>query len=165
MRLIITIMIKEFLQLKRDPRLFAIIFLAPVLQLILLGYAANLDINNIDTVVYDQDRTETSRDFIEKFNRSQYFSIAEYAHDYSQVMKDINTRKALWALVIPNDFEKKLRRGEQVEVQALFDGSDGNKASIAFGYVSGVVSGYSQKIIIDAMNKSGIQKIAAVNIN
>ncbi|HEY6905996.1 MAG TPA: ABC transporter permease, partial [Ignavibacteriaceae bacterium] len=165
MRLIITIMIKEFLQLKRDPRLFAIIFLAPVLQLILLGYAANLDINNIDTVVYDQDRTETSRDFIEKFNRSQYFSIAEYAHDYSQVMKDINTRKALWALVIPNDFEKKLRRGEQVEVQALFDGSDGNKASIAFGYVSGVVSGYSQKIIIDAINKSGIQKIAAVNIN
>lgn len=165
MKLIITIMIKEFLQLKRDPRLFAIIFLAPVLQLILLGYAANLDINNIDTVVFDQDRTETSRDFIEKFNRSQYFSIAEYAHDYSQVMKDINTRKALWALVIPNDFEKKLRRGEQVEVQALFDGSDGNKASIAFGYVSGVVSGYSQKIIIDAMNKSGIQKIAAVNIN
>ena len=60
MKIIINIIIKEFLQLKRDPRLFGIIFIAPMLQLILLGYAANLDINNINTIVYDQDKTEAS---------------------------------------------------------------------------------------------------------
>ncbi len=165
MKLILTIIVKEFLQLKRDPRLFAIIFIAPVLQLILLGYAANLDINNINTVVYDQDRTVTSREFIEKFERSGYFSVTEYAANYDKVMNNINKGKDLWALVIPNDFEKKLQRGEQVEVQALFDGSDGNKASIAFGYVTGVVSSYSQRILTEAKNKSGIQKILAVTIN
>ncbi len=165
MKIILTIVIKEFLQLKRDPRLFGIIFIAPVIQLILLGYAANLDINNINTVVFDQDKTTTSRDFIEKFERSGYFSITDYADNYAQVMEHINKGEDLWALVIPNDFEKKLQRGEQVEVQPLFDGSDGNKASIAFGYVNGVVSSYSQNILIKARNKSGMQRFAGVNLN
>ncbi len=165
MKIILTIVIKEFLQLKRDPRLFGIIFIAPVIQLILLGYAANLDINNINTVVFDQDNTTTSRDFIEKFERSGYFSINDYADNYAQVMEHINKGEDLWALVIPNDFEKKLQRGEQVEVQPLFDGSDGNKASIAFGYVNGVVSSYSQNILIKARDKSGMQRFAGVNLN
>ncbi len=165
MKIILTIIVKEFLQLKRDPRLFGIIFIAPVLQLILLGYAANLDINNINTVVYDQDKTVSSRDFIEKFERSGYFTTNHYAESYDQVMNYINKGEDLWALVIPKDFEKKLRRGEQVELQALFDGSDGNKASIAFGYVTGVVSSYSQNILVQAKNRSGMQSIAGVNIN
>ncbi len=165
MKIILTIIIKEFLQLKRDPRLFGIIFIAPVLQLILLGYAANLDINNINTVVYNQDKTITSRDFIEKFERSGYFTMNHYAESYDQVMNYINKGEDLWALVIPKDFEKKLQRGEQVKLQALFDGSDGNKASIAFGYVTGVVSSYSQNLLVEAKNKSGMQSFAAVNIN
>jgi ABC-2 type transport system permease protein len=68
-------------------------------------------------------------------------------------------------LVIPKDFEKKLRRSEQVKIQALFDGSDGNKASIAFGYVTGVVSSYSQNILVEAKNRSGMQSSTGVNIN
>ena len=67
MRIILNIIIKEFLQLKRDPRLFAIIFVAPVVQLILFGYAANLDVNTVPTAVFNQDHTSTSRLFIEKF--------------------------------------------------------------------------------------------------
>lgn len=165
MKIIVTIIVKEFLQLRRDPRLFGIIFIAPVLQLILLGYAANLDINNINTIVYNQDKTETSREFIEKFERSGYFTMNHYADNYDQVMNYINKGEDLWALVIPKDFEKKLRRNEQVEVQALFDGSDGNKASIAFGYVTGVVSSYSQNILIEAKNKYGLNGMSAVNIN
>lgn len=165
MKLILAIITKEFLQLRRDPRLFAIIFIAPVLQLILLGYAANLDINNINTIVFDQDNSAASRDFIEKFESSGYFTVNHYTNNYQQVMNYINNGDDLWALVIPNDFEKKLKRGEQVKVQALFDGSDGNKASIAFGYVTGVVSGYSQKILMEVINKSGMHGIAAINLN
>ena len=165
MKLILAIIVKEFLQLRRDPRLFGIIFIAPVIQLILLGYAANLDINNINTVVYNQDKTAESRDFIEKFERSGYFTMNHYADNYDQVMNYINKGDDLWALVIPKDFEKRLQRGEQVKVQALFDGSDGNKASIAFGYVTGVVSSYSQSILVEAKERSGMQSLAAVNIN
>lgn len=157
MKIILKIIIKELLQLKRDPRLFGIIFIAPVIQLILLGYAANLDINNINTIVYDMDKTVTSRDFIDKFQSSGYFSITDYADNYDQITHLINKGDDLWALVIPKNFEKRLGRNEQVTVQALFDGSDGNKAGIASGYVIGVISSYSQKILLDARNKSGIK--------
>ncbi len=157
MKIIINIIIKEFLQLKRDPRLFGIIFIAPIIQLILLGYAANLDINNINTIVYDQDKTEASRDFIDKFESSGYFLVKDYADSYGQIEDKINKGQALWALVIPKDFEKKLERKEQVDVQALFDGSDGNKAGIAFGYVTNVVSKYSQNILLDIKDKSGLK--------
>lgn len=165
MKLILAIIIKEFLQLRRDPRLFGIIFIAPVVQLILLGYAANLDINNINTIVYDQDKTAESRNLIEKFERSGYFTMNHYVDNYDQVMNYINKGDDLWALVIPKDFEKKLQRGEQVKIQALFDGSDGNKASIAFGYVTGVVSSYSQNVLVDVINRSGMRSPAGVNIN
>lgn len=157
MKIIINIIIKEFLQLKRDPRLFGIIFISPVIQLILLGYAANLDINNINTIVYDQDKTVTSRDLIEKFQSSGYFSVNNYADNYNQITDLIDKGDDLWALVIPNDFEKKLQRNKQVKLQALFDGSDGNKAGIAFGYVTGIVSNYSQNILLQTQNKLGIK--------
>ncbi|HVO75308.1 MAG TPA: hypothetical protein VMT35_14865, partial [Ignavibacteriaceae bacterium] len=90
MKIIKNIIIKEFLQLKRDPKLFRIVIIAPVIQLILLGYAANLDINNIKTVVYDLDKTETSRDFIEKFQSSGYFLINNYAGSYEEVADHID---------------------------------------------------------------------------
>ena len=157
MKIIINIIIKEFLQLKRDPKLFRIIFIAPILQLILLGYAANLDINNINTIVYDQDKTAASRDFIEKFESSGYFIVKDYADNYGQIENEINKGEALWALVIPKDFEKKLGRNEQVNIQALFDGSDGNKAGIAFGYVTKLVSKYSQNILLNTKDKSGLK--------
>jgi len=165
MKIIFAIIVKEFLQLRRDPRLFGIIFLAPIFQLILFGYAANLDINNINTIVYNQDKTEASRDLIEKFERSGYFTMDHYADSYNQIMNYIDKGEDLWALVIPKDFEKKLQRGEQVKIQALFDGSDGNKASIAFGYVTGVVSNYSQNILIEAKHKYGSRNMSAANIN
>ena len=157
MKIIFNIIIKEFLQLKRDPRLLAIIFIAPIIQLVLLGYAANLDITNINTVIYDQDKTVASRDFIEKFQSSGYFLINKYANNYEQVTDQINKGDDLWALVIPKDFEKKLARREQVNVQVLFDGSDGNKAGIAFGYVTNLVSSYSQNILMEIRDKSGLK--------
>lgn len=157
MKTIIQIMIKEFLQLKRDPRLFGIVFLAPVIQLIILGYAANMDVNTVHTAVFDRDKTATSRNFIEKFQRSGYFQIDDYVESYKQIDDDINSSKVLWALVIPKDFEKKIMRMESAPVQTIFDGSDGNKTSIAFGYVQGIVTSYSKNILIENAGRTGIK--------
>lgn len=165
MRTILNIIIKEFLQLKRDPRLFGIVFIAPVFQLILLGYAANLDVNNVPTAVYDQDHTVTSRDFVNKFQSSGYFSIDDYVDNYDEATDLINKGKVLWTLVIPKDFEKEIERNETAKVQAIFDGSDGNKASIAFGYMNGIVTSYSKNILVDQMNKSGMKISIAGNVS
>ncbi len=164
MRLILNIIIKEFLQLKRDPRLFAVIFIAPVMQLILLGYAANLDVNNVHTAVYDQDKTVESRNFIEKFSGSGYFSIDDYVDNYQEATDLINKGDVLWVLVIPKDFGKTLARNETAKVQAIFDGSDGNTTGIAAGYLNGVVSSYSKNILVDQMNKSGMHTAIVGNV-
>ncbi len=155
MRIILMIVIKEFLQLQRDPRLFAIIFMAPVLQLVFLGYAATMDLDNINTVVMDNDRTVTSRNLIEKFEASGYFSVIHYASKYEEIESLIDKGKALTAIVIPKDFEKNLNRREQVKVQGIFDGSDGNKASIAAGYAAGIIAGFAKNIIADYAERSG----------
>jgi ABC-2 type transport system permease protein len=165
MRIILNIIIKEFLQLKRDPRLFAIIFIAPVMQLILLGYAANLDVNNVHTAVFDQDKTVDSRNFIEKFSASGYFSIDDYVDNYRQATNLINKGDVLWVLVIPKDFGKKLARNETAKVQAIFDGSDGNTTGIAVGYLNGVVTSYSKNILVEQMNRRGMRAAVVGNVS
>lgn len=160
MKIILSIIIKEFLQLKRDPRLFGIVFIAPVFQLIILGYAANMDVNTVHTAVYDQDHSAASRNFIQRFEHSGYFKVDDYVDNYRQVNEDINDNKVLWALVIPKDFEKNINRMQPAPVQAIFDGSDGNKASIAFGYIQGIVTNYSKNILLQLSDKSG-RKVSA----
>ncbi|HUX59904.1 MAG TPA: ABC transporter permease [Ignavibacteriaceae bacterium] len=155
MKTIINIVIKEFLQLKRDPVLYRIVFLAPVLQLVLLGYAANMDVNTVHTAIFDQDKTATSRDYIQRFERSGYFEIDDYVDSYNQVTNDINKGNVLCALVIPKDFEKKIKTRQPAQVQAIFDGSDGNKTSIAFGYVQNITANYAQNILLQLANKTG----------
>ena len=157
MKTILNIIIKEFLQLKRDPRLFGIVFIAPVIQLIVLGYAANMDVNTVHTAVFDQDKSVTSRDFIQHFQRSGYFKIDDYVNNYHQIDEDINNGTVLWALVIPKDFEKNIMNKRSAPVQAIFDGSDGNKTSIAFGYVQGIVTSYSKNIMLKIANRTGMK--------
>lgn len=146
---------KEFLQFKRDPKMFGIILIAPVIQLIFLGYAANLDIDHIKMIVLDNDKTTTSRQFIERFTSSEYFNLVEYADNYQNITQSLDNGKSIVAIVIPNDFEKKINRKETVKVQAIFDGSDGNTASISAGYIQFIIMRYSQNIITDFMQRSG----------
>ena len=75
MKSIIEFIKKEFLQFKRDPRMFALILIAPVIQLTFLGFAANLDVDFVRTIVFDQDKSAESRKFIERFSSSGYFKI------------------------------------------------------------------------------------------
>ena len=164
MKSVIEFVRKEFFQFRRDPKMFALILIAPVVQLIFLGFAANLDVTLVRTVIYDQDRSITSRDFIEKFSSSGYFRIEKYVSSYDEITKDIDNGNAILALVIPNNFEKNIYSRQTTSVQAIFNGSDGNTANISAGYVQKINSGYSEKILMDFKNKSG-QKFSGANIN
>jgi ABC-2 type transport system permease protein len=165
MKTIVHFVKKEFLQFKRDPRMFGIILMAPVIQLIFLGYAANLDVEQVKTVIYDQNRTSTSREFIEKFTSSGYFKIADYVSSYKELEKDLNNGEAILALVISQNFEEKIMRREPAPLQAIFEGSDGNQASIAAGYVQSIIREYSKDIIIDYLNKRGIKISPSGNLS
>ena len=163
MRSIIQFIKKEFLQFKRDPKMFALMLIAPVVQLTLLGYAANLDVKLVRTIVYDQDRSAASRDFIERFSSSGYFKIEQYVTSYDKITEVIDKGEAILALVIPNDFEKNIYSRRTATVQALLNGSDGNTAGIVAGYSQNIVSDYSQNIILNFLNRSG-QKFSSVPV-
>ncbi len=158
MKLIFNFIIKEFLQFKRDKRMFMVVLVAPVIQLIFLGYAATLDVKNIHTVVFDQNRTPESRELINNFEKSGYFSIDYYVTSYDELTEIIDNGDALMGLVIPTDFSKNLGAQKTARIQTIFDGSDGNKAAIGSGYVQGIIASYSQSIILESLERKGIKK-------
>ena len=90
MKSILEFVKKEFLQFKRDPKMFALILIAPVIQLTFLGFAANLDVTYVRTILFDQDRSITSRDFIERFTSSGYFKIENFVDSYDKITTEIN---------------------------------------------------------------------------
>ncbi|MFA6596115.1 MAG: ABC transporter permease [Ignavibacteriaceae bacterium] len=157
MKTIFQFIIKELLQVKRDKKMLVVIFMAPILQLIFLGYAANMDVNIIHTTIYDQDKTSTSRDFVKRFEQSGHFKLDYYADNYDEVTDLLNEGKTLVAIVIPKDFEKKINRRETAPLQTLFEGSDGNKASIALGYIQGIATKFSQGIVAETKDKLGMK--------
>lgn len=155
MKTIFRIVKKEFQQFKRDPKMFGIILIAPVVQLVLLGYAATLDVKSVHTLVYNQDNTTSSRKLVERFESSGFFSIDAYANSYDELTKSLDNGKILFALVIPQNFEKKMKRHETVTLQAIFDGSDGNTAAIASGYVVQIISKYTQNLVVELRDRTG----------
>lgn len=163
MKAIIDFVRKEFLQFKRDPKMFGLILIAPVIQLTFLGFAANLDVEKIRTIIFDQDRSVTSRNYIERFTSSGYFYIESYVDNYKEVTKEIDNGNALLTLVIPNNFEEKINKRESAPVQIILDGSDGNSASIAAGYVQSITATFSKNILIDLMHRTGMRSTPAGN--
>lgn len=155
MNLILNFIKKEFLQFKRDKRMFAVILVAPVLQLIFLGYAATLDVKDVKTVVWDQDKSQTSREFLEKYESSGYFTLKYYVSSYSEITELIDNGEVIMAIVIPPDFEKDVLSGKTSKLQTIFDGSDGNKALIAAGYSQGIIVSFASNIIIEFVERSG----------
>lgn len=164
MKSIIHFVKKEFLQFKRDPKMFAIILVAPIIQLIFLGYAANLDVENVNMIVWDQDNSPASRELINDFIGSGYFTILEYVDNYKDATDYLDKAKASIILVIPTDFEKMIRRNQTAELQLLLDGSDGNSSSISAGYAQGIITGFSKNILIDLQNKMRLKNASTGNI-
>ncbi len=151
-------MIKEFQQFKRDPKMFGIILVAPVIQLILLGYAATLDLKVVHTVIMDSDRSTTSRQVIEEFRGSTYFSIDKYVNSYDDAYKALDAGNTMLVVIIPKDLEKDINRGETATIQAIFNGSDGNSASIASGYVSKIMIRFSEEVANSKLQVRGVKR-------
>jgi ABC-2 type transport system permease protein len=138
---------KEFYQFRQDRRMVFVSIMAPILQVVILGYAATTDITNARLVVCDMDRTETSREFVRRFTTSGYF-IHRYSVDVVTAVPPLfEGGEAAIALVIPPDFSKRILRREQTPVQVLLDGADANSATILLAYATQIVNSFSQQIL------------------
>jgi ABC-2 type transport system permease protein len=129
------LLVKEWIQLRRDPRLFRMLLIAPLIQLLVLGFAANNDIRQIDLAVRDQDRSHPSREFVRALSASGYFTLHEVHGSDSEDDRLLVSGKVGLVLVIPPRFSERLSRGESVAVQVLVDGADSNFAVQGLNYL------------------------------
>ncbi len=140
---------KEFYQIRQDKRMLGISIVAPILQVILLGYAATTDIINTTMVVCDQDRTAESRAFVQSYTSSGYFIHGYSVETPGEVDELVADGRATIALVIPRGFAAALLARKTTAVQVVLDGTDANTASILLNYATQIVSTYSQKILLE----------------
>jgi ABC-2 type transport system permease protein len=149
---------KEFRHILRDPRSLIMALVLPMFLMLLFGYALNLDVDRIATVVYDGDQSAVSRGLIEQFRGSHFFEIEGFVDNYEAIEKDIDGNRVLMALVIPRDYSRRIEAGQKANVQILLDGSDSNTASIALGYAESVVDTYANRIRADGRNRKAGMK-------
>ncbi|GAJ08003.1 unnamed protein product, partial [marine sediment metagenome] len=121
---ITSIIIKEFIQIKRDRRTMAMIIAIPVIQMSIFGYALGSDVKNVSIAVWDANNTVESRELVTGFDQTEFFSVNYYAFNYDDIAAFIESGDVKAALVIPPDYSDHLRREETAQVQFFADGSD-----------------------------------------
>jgi ABC-2 type transport system permease protein len=141
------ILVKEFIQIFRDPRMKGVIFLMPVIQLLVFGYAVTTDVNRIPTVVFDLDNSLTSRNLVSRFVDSGYFQVLEHADRPARVTELMDQGKAGAVISIQKGFENDVRGGRTASVQIIVDGTDSNTAGIVLNYSSRIVSRFSEELL------------------
>jgi ABC-2 type transport system permease protein len=138
---------KEFLELRKDPKLFGVVIIAPIVQLTMLGYAATTDVRDVPVVVADGDRSPASRELIARFDGSRNFSIAGVVSTTPEVEPYLELGNAWLALSIPAGYGADVTAGAPVRLQLIADGSDSNSTTVALGYATTVIGAYAQEIV------------------
>ncbi len=146
---------KEGLHIVRDARSLVMALAVPVLMLVLFGYALTLDVDRIQTLIYDQDNSPQSRELIARFAGSRYFQVIGSVEDYGSIEKSINRNRCLLAVVIPRDYSRNLLSSSEADVQLILDGSDSNTASIALGYAQSLSQAYAFELRSQALRRKG----------
>ena len=141
-------LVKEFLQVFRDPKMRGVIFLMPVVQLLVFGYAVTTDVRRVATAVYDLDNTVASRELVARFVDSGYFDVAEYVRDDARARELIDRERAKVILRMNRGFGEALRAGRTAQLQVIVDGTDSNTAGIVLDYAAKIVGRFSQKVLI-----------------
>ena len=147
--------VKELTQALRDKSMRVTLIVPPILQLIIFGYAANLDVKHIRTAVRDLDQSVQSRDLIGRFGSSRYFDIVSFPQTPKHVKDLIDRGQVTLAIEIPSDFSRKLKKGNTATVQIIVDGTDSNTALIALGYAGQILSTYSTAVLVKRLNQAG----------
>jgi ABC-2 type transport system permease protein len=162
MKAILAVLKKEFIQLRRDKRMAPILFLSPILQLLLLGYAVNMDVRDIPSVVCDQDRTPQSRSYLDAFFHSGYFLRRDDVERPDQIDLRIDRGDAVMAMIIPRGFGERLLAGKGAAVQIIADGTESQSATIGLNYAAMITSRFSQALLVETfvrLRGAGLQPV------
>ena len=133
------VIVKEFLQIRRDRKMIPVIFVAPVVQILVFGFAVNTDVTDVPTLLVDQDRSASSRELVSRFTASGYFELVGTEAEPQAADRWLATGRAQLALVVGAGFGEAVRKGRGAAVQIVVDGSDAASSNVALGYAGAVV--------------------------
>jgi ABC-2 type transport system permease protein len=148
MRQVLYLIQKEFRQIFRENAMIGIIFIAPLLQILVIGHAISTDVTNVNVLFHDADRSSTSRQLIDAFRDTKYFNVIGYENDYGKLSSYLDRGEASIIVVVPEHFQRDIVRGSRPSVQVLVDALDGNSAGIAMSYVQSIVQKLQADIVV-----------------
>jgi ABC-2 type transport system permease protein len=165
MRIIYTLLTKEFKQIFRNKFMLPIIFVIPVVQMILLTYAASLEMKDIKMAVVDQDYSAASRLLVSKFSGSPFFNINLQSNNYDEAVRMLTRDKVDVILHLSHGFERRLYVDQATDVQLVINAINATEAGLVNAYCTQIITGYNSQIRADwfGMNDSG--KIATLDIS
>jgi ABC-2 type transport system permease protein len=144
---IVSLMVKEFLALLRDRKSRVVVFVPPIVQLIVFGYAATFDLKNIPYAIYNEDRSAASRRLEAGFRGSPNFREVTRIDRQDEIAPLINKRRVLLVLHIGPRFSRDLTLGTTAAVQAIIDGRNSNTAMLALNYVNTIIGGFNDSLM------------------
>lgn len=147
--------IKEFILFWRDPTTRRVLFVMPLIQVVIFGFAATMEVRNIDLLVVNRDTGRWAADFIARANAAQFTADIRFARSTDVMEEEILDRQALMGLVFPADFSRKIVAGEAAEVQVIVDGRRANTGQVALTYLREIANNMSMEL-------SGVGTEAAV---
>jgi ABC-2 type transport system permease protein len=154
-RRIAQLLIKEFLQLKRDKSARFRLLIPPIIQMLLFGYAATFEVFNVSTAILDQDHSPESRALIAAVVHSSRFEMTTAAQTQKEAEAAVESSDAQLAIVVPAGFSELLRKGQSAPVQVLADGTNSNTALVALGYFGEVTAKFGQGYALDLAQRTG----------
>ena len=149
MRTIFYVIQKEFIQVKRNKTMLRMILMIPILQMLVLVFAATYDIKNINIFLVDNDLSSTSRKLAAKMDASPFFTIVNTSFNSGEGERELLRNKANMVLVIPHEFERDLIREDKASLQLLINAIDGSAAQLSYSYAASVIRDFNKNIIAD----------------
>jgi len=147
---------KEFIQIRRDPPSLVMAFFVPIMMLLIFGYAVTTDVDHISTAVFDQSKSQQSRELVSSFRNTGYFDPDIYVENSRDMTGLIDSGRARVGIIIPPDYARKLHRNEPVQLQLLVDGADPLVARTALSAAQVVAQNKSFDIKARTLKQAGI---------
>lgn len=155
-------LVKEFIQVLRDPRTRTLLLLPPVVQLIIFGYAATFEIRHVRMAVLDLDNTQESRELVSRFEASRYFRLTRRLASHREIDAIMDRGDATLVVHIHPGFAQKLRKGQTAPVQVILDSTDSNATLVALGYISQIAGEFSKQIQTERLERESPALVAQV---
>ncbi|MBT0666316.1 ABC transporter permease [Geobacter pelophilus] len=156
-------LIKEFIQVLRDKRTRFVIFVIPVFQVVVFGYAVNTDVRNSRMAILDRDNSSESREIVERFTRSGYFQTVERIADERRMTELLNRGDVRGVMVFDAGFGGRVQGKGEAPLALVLDGSDANSAGIVLSYASAIIAAYNiERLSARAAREGVAQPLAGV---